>query len=115
MRDPINIIDEQPILILDIKLSRDTPQKLTIYEGDNPETVVDRFSLKNCKYFFNLTKVEIDETKRQRLLEVIRTQIAEYYEDVEESSQEQMPLSQINEAEERSYNSNSLVNSTYNK
>jgi len=54
---------------------------------------VDRFSLKNCKYFFNLTKVEIDETKRHRLLEVIRTQIAEYYEDVEESSQEQMPLS----------------------
>lgn len=67
--------DEQPILILDIKLSRDTPQKLTIYEGDNPEQVVNRFSDDN----------QIDDVKRQRLLEVIRMQIAEYYNDDDET------------------------------
>lgn len=32
---------EDPILILDIKLVKDEPQKITIYEFDNPEDIVD--------------------------------------------------------------------------
>jgi len=40
---------EDPILILDIKLVRDEPQKITIYEFDNPEDIVDQFCEKHSK------------------------------------------------------------------
>jgi len=60
---------EDPILILDIKLVRDEPQKITIYEFDNPEDIVDQF----CE------KHNLDDIKKQRLLTVITAQIQEYY------------------------------------
>lgn len=37
--------EEEPILILDIKLIKDTPQKVIVMEGDNPEKVVEEFCL----------------------------------------------------------------------
>ena len=43
-------IVEDPILILDIKLVKDEPQKITVYEYDNPEDIVDQFCLKHSKY-----------------------------------------------------------------
>ena len=35
--------DEDPILILDIKLVKDKPEKIVIYERDIPEQIVERF------------------------------------------------------------------------
>lgn len=40
---------EDPILILDIKLVKDEPQKITVYEHDNPEDIVDQFCEKHSK------------------------------------------------------------------
>ena len=71
---------EDPILILDIKLVKDEPQKITIFEFDNPEDIVDQFCTKHSKYtvilsLFLLTfnyLSDLDEIKRERLLTVIK-------------------------------------------
>ena len=67
-------------MILDIKLAEDKPEKLVIYEGDNAEQVVNSFCYKNSKSHSSNSGIEIEEAKRVRLLEVIKAQIAEYYE-----------------------------------
>lgn len=59
---------EDPILILDVKLSKDNPQKIVIYEQDDPEQVVEEFCLQHS----------LDSEKRERLLKVVHQQIQEY-------------------------------------
>lgn len=60
---------EEPILILDIKLVRDKPEKITVYENDKPEDIVNKF----CE------EHSLDANKAARLLGVIHAQIKEYY------------------------------------
>lgn len=67
-------IVEDPILILDIKLVKDEPQKITVYEYDNPEDIVEQFCQKHS----------LDDLKKQRLLTVIKAQIQEYYAEQQE-------------------------------
>lgn len=61
---------EDPILILDIKLIKDEPQKITIYEYDNPEDIVNQFCEKHSKFItafiINLIFVQIWTTSRSR-------------------------------------------------
>ena len=41
--------NEEPILILDIKLLRNQPEKIIVMENDDPEELVARFSSKHRK------------------------------------------------------------------
>ena len=68
---------EEPILILDIKLVRDKPEKITVYENDKPEDIVNKF----CE------EHSLDANKAARLLGVIQAQIKEYYQEIEEALQ----------------------------
>ena len=43
---------EEPILILDIKLVKDRPEKIIVYEKDVPEDVVRRFCEEHSKLEF---------------------------------------------------------------
>jgi len=56
---------EDPILILDIKMIKDKPEKISIYENDDPEEVVEKFCQKH----------NLEQNKRARLLNVIKKQI----------------------------------------
>ena len=56
---------EDPILILDIKMIKDKPEKISIYENDDPEEVVEKFCQKH----------NLEPNKRARLLNVIKKQI----------------------------------------
>ncbi len=51
----------EPILILDVKLVKDCPQKIIIYENDDPNQVVENFSKLNG----------LDDKKKSKLLEII--------------------------------------------
>ena len=46
--------EEDPILILDIKLVKDKPEKIVIYERDIPELIVEKFCKLHSKYIINV-------------------------------------------------------------
>lgn len=48
--DDDDFSNEDPILILDIKLIKDKPEKITIYERDIPEEIVEKFCKLHSKY-----------------------------------------------------------------
>ena len=52
---------EEPILILDIKLVRDKPEKIVVFENDKPEDIVNKFCDEH----------NLDSNKAARLLGVI--------------------------------------------
>ena len=66
---------DEPILILDIKLVKDKPEKITVYENDKPEDIVKKFCQEH----------KLDSGKQERLLGVIKEQIKEYYQEMEEA------------------------------
>ena len=66
--EPATPEKEDPILILDIKLVKDRPEKILVYENDDPEEVVAKF----CADHLNKYHTELDEGKRGRLLNVIK-------------------------------------------
>lgn len=72
---------DEPILILDIKLVKDKPEKITVYENDKPEDIVYKFCLEH----------KLDSSKQERLLGVIKEQIKEYYQEMEDAMNEQSP------------------------
>lgn len=41
---------KEPILIVDVKLQRDAPEKLVVFENEDPEEVVKEFCKKHCKF-----------------------------------------------------------------
>jgi hypothetical protein len=49
--------EEDPILILDIKLVKDKPEKITIYEKDVPEEIVEKFCKEHRKYFISISQL----------------------------------------------------------
>ena len=55
-------LEEEPILILDIKLIKDKPEKIIVMENDEPEEIVERFCGEHT----------IDQSKKTRLLNVIK-------------------------------------------
>ena len=61
----------EPILILDVKLVKDCPQKVIIYENDDPNQVVENFAKLNA----------LDDKKKSKLLEIIQQQLKDYYKD----------------------------------
>lgn len=76
MRKPVSPqqrAEEEPTLILDIKVVQDQPEKLLVYEHDSPEEVLDRF----CTDYENRHKVSLDQRKRDRLLSALQEKIAD--------------------------------------
>lgn len=55
--------EEDPILILDIKLVKDKPEKIIIYERDVPEEIVEKFCKQHSKFGFNFILVDLDSKK----------------------------------------------------
>ena len=87
-QEPAEDEQEDPILILDIKLVKDKPEKIIIYERDVPEEIVDKFCKFHSKFFYHFyLSLDLDSSKQKRLLTVIQTQIDEYY--LEQNQQEQ--------------------------
>ena len=54
---------------------KDKPEKITVYENDKPEDIVKKFCQEH----------KLDSGKQERLLGVIKEQIKEYYQEMEEA------------------------------